>query len=34
LDKATFCRLRNEFNVLDLSNFTKKWAYVDPCIVL
>jgi hypothetical protein len=24
LDKATFCRLRNEFNVLDLSNFTKK----------
>ena len=24
LDEATFCRLRNEFNVLDLSNFTKK----------
>jgi hypothetical protein len=23
LDEATFCRLRNEFNVLDLSNFTK-----------
>ena len=23
LDKATFCRLRNELNVLDLSNFTK-----------
>jgi hypothetical protein len=24
LDEATFCRLRNELNVLDLSNFTKK----------
>ena len=24
LDEATFCRLRNEFNVPDLSNFTKK----------
>jgi hypothetical protein len=23
LDEATFCRLRNELNVLDLSNFTK-----------
>ena len=23
LDKATFCRLRNELNVLDFSNFTK-----------
>ena len=24
LNEATFCRLRNELNVLDLSNFTKK----------
>ena len=24
LDEATFYRLRNELNVLDLSNFTKK----------
>ena len=24
LDEATFCRLRNELNVLDFSNFTKK----------
>jgi hypothetical protein len=24
LDKATFCKSRNELNVLDLSNFTKK----------
>ena len=24
LDEATFCRLRNEPNVLDLSNFTKR----------
>jgi hypothetical protein len=24
LDEATFCWLRNELNVLDLSNFTKK----------
>jgi hypothetical protein len=24
LDEATFCRLRNELNVLGLSNFTKK----------
>jgi hypothetical protein len=24
LDEATFCQLRNELNVLDLSNFTKK----------
>jgi hypothetical protein len=24
LDEAMFCRLRNELNVLDLSNFTKK----------
>ena len=24
LDEATFCRSRNELNVLDLSNFTKK----------
>ena len=24
LDEATFCRLRNELNVLDLSNFIKK----------
>ena len=24
LDEATFCRLRNELNVLDLGNFTKK----------
>ena len=24
LDEATFCRLRNELNVLDCSNFTKK----------
>ena len=23
LDEATFCRLRNELNVLDFSNFTK-----------
>ena len=23
LDEATFCQLRNELNVLDLSNFTK-----------
>ena len=23
-DEATFCRLRNELNVLDLSNFTKR----------
>ena len=23
LDEATFCRLRNELNVLDLNNFTK-----------
>jgi hypothetical protein len=34
LDEATFCRLRNELNVLDLSNFTKKWACVDPYIAL
>ena len=24
LDAATFCRLRNEFNMLDFSNFTRK----------
>jgi hypothetical protein len=24
LDEATFCRLRNELNVLDLSHFTKR----------
>jgi hypothetical protein len=24
LDEATFCRLRNELNMLELSNFTKK----------
>jgi hypothetical protein len=24
LDEAMFCRLRNELNVLDLSNFTKR----------
>ena len=24
LDEATFCQLRNELNVLDFSNFTKK----------
>ena len=24
LDEATFCRLRNELNVLDFSNFSKK----------
>ena len=24
LDEATFCRLRSELNVLDLSNFNKK----------
>ena len=24
LDEATFCRLRNELNVLDFSNFTRK----------
>ena len=24
LDEVTFCRLRNELNVLDFSNFTKK----------
>jgi hypothetical protein len=24
LDEATFCRLRNELNVLDQSNFSKK----------
>ena len=24
LDEATFCQLRNELKVLDLSNFTKK----------
>ena len=24
LDEATFCRLQNELNVLDFSNFTKK----------
>ena len=24
LDEARFCMLRNELNVLDLSNFTKK----------
>ena len=24
LDEAIFCRLRNELNVLDFSNFTKK----------
>ena len=24
LDKATFCRLQNELNVLDFSNFSKK----------
>ena len=24
LDEDTFCRLRNQLNVLDLSNFTKK----------
>ena len=24
LDEAMFCRLRNQLNVLDLSNFTKK----------
>ena len=24
LDEATFCRLRNELNVLDFSNFTKR----------
>jgi hypothetical protein len=24
LDEATFCQLRNELNMLDLSNFTKK----------
>ena len=24
LDEATFCRLRNELNVLDLSNFSKR----------
>ena len=24
LDETTFCRLRNELNVLDFSNFTKK----------
>jgi hypothetical protein len=33
LDEATFCRLRNELNVLDLSNF-KKLACVVPCIAL
>jgi hypothetical protein len=26
LDEATFCQLRNELNVLDLSNFTKKMS--------
>ena len=34
LDEATFCRLRNEFNVLDFSNFTRKQACVFPCIAL
>jgi hypothetical protein len=34
LDGGKFCWLRNELNVLDLSNFTKKWACVDPCIAL
>jgi hypothetical protein len=24
LDESTFCRLRNELNILDLSNFTKR----------
>ena len=24
LDEATFCQLRNELNVLDFSNFTRK----------
>ena len=24
LDEARFCKLRNELNVLDLSNFTKR----------
>jgi hypothetical protein len=33
LDEATFCRLRNELNVPDLSNF-KKWACVVSCIAL
>ena len=32
LDEATFCRLRNELNVLDFSNFTKNWVCVVPCI--
>ena len=34
LDEATFCRLRSELNVLDLSNFNKKGACVVSCIVL
>jgi hypothetical protein len=33
LDEATFCRLRNELNVLDLSNF-KKRVRVVLCIAL
>ena len=28
LDEKHFCMLRNELNVLDLSNFTKRWACV------
>jgi len=34
LDEATFCRLRNKLNVLDLTNFTKKIACVVTCIAL
>ena len=36
LDEATFCRLRNELNVLDFSNFTKKMSLCCPlhCIVI
>ena len=34
LDEATFCWLRNELNVLDFSNFTKKGACVVPCSAL
>ena len=36
LNEAIFCRLRNELNVLDFSNFTKKMSLCRPlhCIVI